>query len=64
MKIRIIETLAAFNNDEDGATATEYIILLILIACFVIAAVKVFGNTVSGKFNDANQSIANLVTFG
>lgn len=64
MKIRIIETLAAFNNDEDGATATEYIILLILIACFVIAAVKVFGNTVSGKFNDANESIKNLVTFG
>lgn len=63
MKKHIIETLATFNNDESGATATEYIILLILIACFVIAAVKTFGGTVSSKYGDANQAIADKVTF-
>lgn len=55
--------LVALHSDEDGATATEYIILLILIACFVIAIVKVFGKTVSTKFNDANQHVQTEVTF-
>jgi Flp pilus assembly pilin Flp len=55
--------LVAFHNDEDGATATEYIILLILIACFVIAIVNVFGSTVSDKFNSANDAVVSDVTF-
>jgi Flp pilus assembly pilin Flp len=55
--------LLALHNDEDGATATEYIILLILIACFVIAIVKLFGNTVSSKFTNANDSVVSQVTF-
>lgn len=59
----IAQTIATFHADEDGATATEYIILLILIACFVIGIVKVFGNTVSEKFGDAEAAIATRVTF-
>ena len=55
--------LVAFHNDEDGATATEYIILLILIACFVIAIVKVFGQTASSKIAEANTAVENKVTF-
>lgn len=55
--------LVAFHNDEDGATATEYIILLILIACFVIAIVKLFGSTVSSKFNAAEGAVKTKVTF-
>jgi len=57
------DMLVAFNNDEDGATSTEYIILLILIACFVIAIVKVFGKTVSQKFTSANTKVTSDVTF-
>ncbi len=55
--------LVAFHNDDDGATATEYIILLILIACFVIAIVKVFGSTASSKFMKANSAVDGKVTF-
>lgn len=55
--------LVALHNDEDGATATEYIILLILIACFVIAIVKIFGGTMSDKFNSANEQVTSQVTF-
>ena len=55
--------LIALHNDEDGAGATEYIILLILIACVVIAIVKVFGSTVSEKFDNANSSVSNEVNF-
>lgn len=55
--------LSMFHNDESGATATEYIILLILIACFVIAIVKAFGSTVSSKFGAANDGVTDLVVF-
>ena len=55
--------MLALHNDEDGATATEYIILLILIACFVIAIVKLFGSTVSSKFSKANSVVVQDVKF-
>ena len=55
--------LIALHNDEDGAGATEYIILLILIACVVIAIVKLFGSTVSEKFDKANSSVEEEVDF-
>jgi Flp pilus assembly pilin Flp len=55
--------LIALHNDEDGAGATEYIILLILIACVVIAIVKLFGTTVSEKFDKANTSVQGEVDF-
>jgi Flp pilus assembly pilin Flp len=57
------DLMIAFHNDEDGATATEYIILLILIACFVIAIVKLFGQTVSSKFTSANSAVKGQVAF-
>ena len=63
MKNEIKDLLLALHNDEDGAGATEYIILLILIACVVIAIVKAFGSTVSTKFNEANQSVTGEVNF-
>lgn len=59
----IKDLMIALHNDEDGATATEYIILLILIACFVIAIVKIFGNTISEKYNSANDEVQSEVTF-
>ena len=55
--------LLAFHTDEDGAGATEYIVLLILIACVVIAIVKTFGTTISSKFNRANASVGGEVSF-
>ena len=54
---QIHKRLVAFHRDEDAATATEYIILLILIACFVIAIVKVFGKTVYDKFWAADEVV-------
>ena len=59
----IKDMLASFHNDESGATATEYIILLILIACFVIAIVKLFGSTISSKFAGAQNAAHTQITF-
>lgn len=55
--------LKMLHEDEEGAGATEYIILLILIACVVIGIVKVFGTTVSKKYDDANEKVAKDVEF-
>ena len=63
MKNELAQAFSNFHNDESGATATEYIILLILIACFVIAVVKLFGSTVSEKFNNANTAVATDLVF-
>jgi Flp pilus assembly pilin Flp len=60
---RLAEGLVSFHEDDGAATATEYIILLILIACFIIAIVKVFGERVSDKYDDASDGVRKEVTF-
>ena len=59
---RIQERIEAFHADESGATATEYIILLILIACVVIAIVKLYGQTASEKYDLAADTVRKEVT--
>lgn len=56
-------TLMNLHNDESGATATEYIVLLVLVACVIIAIVKMYGQTVSSKYDWANQGVAKFVTY-
>ncbi|QDG49629.1 Flp family type IVb pilin [Persicimonas caeni] len=51
-----------FDDDTSGATATEYIILLILIACVIIAIVKMYGSTASKKYKTANDTVRKEVT--
>ena len=58
--MNFLDTIKTLHSDESGATATEYIILLTLIACFVIAVVKVFGATLSSKFGEANEGVAGI----
>lgn len=60
---RIARQIASLHEDESGATATEYIILLVLVACFCIAVVKLFGQTVSSKFGESQDAVAKLVSF-
>ncbi len=59
----IFATLETFHNDESGATATEYLVLLILVACFVIAVVKTLGQTLSSKYAAADELIVKEVRF-
>ncbi len=61
--MNIKNLMLALHSDEDGATATEYLVLLILIACASIAIVKLFGNTVSEKYDSANTYVETNVDF-
>ena len=54
--------LLAFHADEDGAGATEYIILLILIACIIIGMVAAFGSVLVDKYEDAKETVRRDVT--
>lgn len=57
------QALETFHRDDRGATATEYVILLILVACFIIAVVKVFGSTISFKYRTAVEYITKVVDY-
>ena len=63
MKVRTTNILQTFHTDESGATATEYLVLLVLVACFIIGVVKLFGATLSEKYGWADQRVAKFVTF-
>ena len=52
-----------FCRDVRASVATEYIVLLVLVACFVIVGVKAYGQTVATKFQWADQRVAKFVTF-
>ena len=54
---KLEEVLTDFHHNESAATATEYIILLILVACLIIAIVKAFGQTTSRKYKDAADTV-------
>ncbi len=41
-----------------GASAAEYIVMIILAAMFLIAIIRVFGPAVSQKFTDANDELS------
>ena len=56
--------LVALHNDEDGATATEYVVLLVLVACFVIAVVAAFGDQINNLFGEANNTVRKMSVEG
>jgi pilus assembly protein Flp/PilA len=44
-------------DEERGATATEYALLLAFIAIVIIGAVTLLGTNLSGLFNNAASSV-------
>lgn len=46
-----------------GATVTEYLVVLLLVACVLIAVVRVYGTTVEAKARWADERVHKYVTF-
>ncbi|MBA2662407.1 MAG: hypothetical protein H0U74_08950 [Bradymonadaceae bacterium] len=61
--MNLIELCKSYHQDESGATSTEYLILLILIACFIIMVVKKYGDTLGKKYRSADELVRKEVTF-
>lgn len=57
MTTRFSRALAA----RKGATPTEYMVMLILVAMVVLGVVKVFGGTVSQKYAEATDPLSNTL---
>ena len=52
-------TIKRFVNDESGATAVEYGLLVALIAVVIITAVTTLGTALSTKFTAAGTAVTN-----
>jgi len=52
-----MKAIRNFWQDESGATAVEYGLLVALIACIIISAVTSLGNNLKNKFNVVATSI-------
>lgn len=46
-------------RSQDGATATEYIFLLVFIAIAIIVGAQALGGALNSGFIDASRSVAN-----
>ena len=55
--LRFIAKVQTTLNDERGATAVEYGLMVALIAVAIIAIVSVLGGTLRGLFNSVDVSI-------
>jgi Flp pilus assembly pilin Flp len=49
--MNIRQRLLALHLDEDGVTTTEYVILVVLVACVVLVAIRNFGSAVAPKYS-------------
>ncbi|MFH1595319.1 MAG: Flp family type IVb pilin [Pseudomonadota bacterium] len=52
-----MEKIRNFFKDESGASAVEYGLLVSLIACVIVLAVKSLGSTLNTKFTEADTAI-------
>ena len=57
--LRIMINARLAKMDERGASAVEYGLLVAGIAAVVVGVVFLLGDTLSGVFNDTNNSISN-----
>lgn len=53
----MVAAVKRFWNDESGATAVEYGLMVALIAVVIIAAVKLLGGNLSTKFNQVATEV-------
>jgi pilus assembly protein Flp/PilA len=52
----------AFYSDEDGATAAEYAVMLVLIICAVIASITAVGNSTADGWSKNTSKIQSACT--
>jgi pilus assembly protein Flp/PilA len=62
--MEIMSKTRRFLRTEEGATATEYSVMIALIILVALAAVLYLGQTVEGLFNEFGSTLANYVASG
>ncbi|MCZ6681606.1 MAG: Flp family type IVb pilin [Planctomycetota bacterium] len=54
---KLVDRMRAFIRDEDGATATEYAVMLALIIVIALGAISALGEKVSTTFADIESNM-------
>ncbi len=54
---KLVDRMKAFIRDEDGATATEYAVMLALIIVIALGAISALGEKVSTTFADIESNM-------
>lgn len=54
---RLVSRLGRLHRDERGATATEYVVLVVLVAAGIIAVVSVFGERINTLYQMAVDTL-------
>jgi pilus assembly protein Flp/PilA len=54
-----MERIKNFFNDESGATAVEYALMVALIAVVIATTVGLLGTAVKDKFDEAKTAVTN-----
>jgi pilus assembly protein Flp/PilA len=62
--MEIMRKAQCFFRSEEGATATEYSVMIALVLLVVIGVVLYLGQTVEGLFNDFGSRLAGFVGGG
>ncbi len=57
----MLKYLKMFMNDQDGATAAEYALLIGLIAAAIILTVQGIGTTLDGVFESFDNQLSSMV---
>ncbi len=58
------DMILMLHEDEEAAVATEYLILLVLIACVSMVVAGVFKRTTKLKMKEGNDAVRNDSQFG
>jgi pilus assembly protein Flp/PilA len=53
----------AFLNDESGASAAEYVLILAIIGSAIVAAMTAFGQSIATALGNAGTALTQDVTF-
>ena len=61
---RLRDMILALHEDEEAVVATEYLILLVLIACVSMVVAGVFKRTSKLKMREGNDAVRNDSQFG
>lgn len=58
LKTTLAKSLAAFRNDENGATAIEYGLFAALIAAVIVGSVATLGDQTNSGFSTVSSALA------
>lgn len=58
----MLKYLKMFMNDQDGATAAEYALLIGLIAAAIVLTVQGIGTTLDGVFENFDNQLGSAVS--